>query len=158
QQAAQQPGLGFPIARLVVVFCLACGAALDAAMGRYQGKKTGENALLRALDGFEPQDVLLADRYFSGYFDLAHWHEQGVDLVTLLPRRRRCDLRRGRRLGPGDHVVAGAKPPRPSWMDPASYAGAPAVRAVRVRVAVPGFRTKVLEVVTTLRGAQAYPA
>src|SRR2546426_46013 len=48
QQAAQQPGLGFPIARLVVVFCLSCGAVLDAAMGRYQGKKTGENTLLRA--------------------------------------------------------------------------------------------------------------
>ncbi len=26
--------------RLVVVFCLATGAVLDAALGRYQGKKT----------------------------------------------------------------------------------------------------------------------
>jgi Transposase DDE domain len=161
QQTAQQPGLGFPIARLVVVFCLGCGAVLDAAMGRYQGKKTGENTLLRALEGFEPRDVLLADRYFSGYFDLAHWLQRGVDLVTLLHQRRRCDLRRGRRLGPGDHVVLWTKPERPSWMDAATYADVPqtlAVREVRIRVAVPGFRTKVLEVVTTLLDAAAYPA
>ena len=37
----QKPGLGFPIARLVVVFCLACGTVLDAALGRYQGKQRG---------------------------------------------------------------------------------------------------------------------
>src|SRR5262249_14152048 len=111
QQAQQQPGLGFPIARLVVVFGLACGAVIDAALGRYQGKKTGENALLRTLaDAFAPLDVLLADRYFSGYFDLAFWQQRGVDVVTLLHQRRRCDLRRGRRLGPHDHVVVWTKP------------------------------------------------
>jgi len=161
QQTAQQPGLGFPIARLVVVFCLACGTVLDAAMGRYQGKKTGENTLLRALQGFEPQDILLADRCFSGYFDLAHWRQRGVDVVTLLHQRRRSDLRRGRRLGPGDHVVVWAKPPRPSWMDVETYAGVPetlAIREVRVRVAVPAFRIKVLQVVTTLLDAAVYPA
>ena len=161
QQTAQQPGLGFPIARLVVVFCLACGAALDAAVGRYQGKKTGENALLRALDSFRPEDVLLADRYFGGYFDLAHWQQRGVDVVTLLHQRRRCDLRRGRRLGANDHVVAWAKPSRPAWMDAATYAEMPealAVREVRVRVAVAGFRTKVLVVATTLLDPRAYPA
>src|SRR5262249_34012533 len=38
-------------ARLVVVSCLACGAALDAALGRYHGKQTGENSLLRTLEG-----------------------------------------------------------------------------------------------------------
>ena len=94
QQPQQQPGLGFPIARLVVVFCLACGSAIDAALGRYQGKKTGENALVRTLESFEPEDVLLADRYFSGYFDIAYWQQQGVDVVTQLHQRRRCDLRR----------------------------------------------------------------
>jgi IS4 transposase len=81
-------------------------------------------------------------------------------MATLL-HQRRCDLRRGRRLGPGDHVVAWAKPSRPPWMDAATYAGMPealAVREVRVRVAVPGFRTKVLVVVTTLRDPRAYPA
>ena len=51
--------------RLVVVFCLACGTVIDAALGRYQGKKSGENALARTLtEALAPGDVLLADRYF----------------------------------------------------------------------------------------------
>lgn len=162
QQTAQQPGLGFPIARLVVVFCLACGTVIDAALGRYQGKKTGENTLARTLtEAWAPGDVLLADRYFSGYFDIAYWQQQDVDVVTQLHQRRRCDLRRGRRLGPNDHVVIWSKPKRPAWMDEATYAGMPdqlVVREVRVRIAVPGFRTKVVVVVTTLLDAEVYAA
>jgi hypothetical protein len=134
---------------------------IDAALGRYQGKQTGENALLRTLDAFEPGDVLLADRYFSGYFDIVHWQQRGVDVVTQLHQRRRCDLRRGRRLGPNDHVVVWTKPPRPDWMDEATYADMPehlVVREVRVRIAVAGFRTKVVVVVTTLLDADVYSA
>lgn len=162
QLATQQPGLGFPIARLVVVFCLACGSVIDAALGRYQGKKTGENALLRTLDeAFVPGDVLLADRYFSGYFDIAHWQQRGVDVVSQLHQRRRCDLRRGQRLGANDHIVVWKKPQRPTWMDEATYASMPdelRVREVRVRIRVPGFRTKVVVVVTTLLDADVYSA
>jgi len=40
QHPSQQAGIGFPIARLVAVFCLACGTVLDAALGKYQGKQT----------------------------------------------------------------------------------------------------------------------
>jgi hypothetical protein len=45
QSPSQKPGLGFPIARMVVLFCLATGCVLEAAVGKYQGKQTGENAL-----------------------------------------------------------------------------------------------------------------
>jgi Transposase DDE domain len=162
QPSSQKPGLGFPMARLVVVFCLACGTVLDAALGRYQGKQQGENSLLRALEeALEPGDVLLADRYYSGWFDIAWWRQRGVDVVTRLHQRRRCDMRRGRRVGRDDHVVAWAKPPRPDWMDEATYQSLPAeleLREVRVRVEQRGFRTKVLVVVTTLRDARAYKA
>jgi Transposase DDE domain len=154
QHAAQAPGLGFPIARLVVVFCLACGTAVDAALGRYQGKRTGETALLRGLEtALEPGDVLLADRYFGGWFDLALLHERGVDAVVRLHQQRGYDFRRGRRLGRADHVVEWAKPQRPAWMDAATYARLPdrlAVREVGVRVTQAGFRTRHLVVVTTL--------
>jgi IS4 transposase len=162
QLTTQQPGLGFPIVRLVVVFCLGCGAVIDAALGRYQGKKTGENALLRTLfDAFVAGDVLLADRYFSGYFDIASWQQRSVDVVTQLHQRRRWDRQRGRRLGPNDRRVVWTKPQRPAWMDPETYAGMPdelVVRLARVRVRVPGFRTKVVVVVTTLLDADVYSA
>lgn len=155
QHTAQAPGIGFPIARLVVVFCLAYGTAVDAALGRYQGKQSGETALLRGLDGaLNPGDVLLADRYYGGWFDLALQHERGVDAVVRLHQQRGCDFRRGRRLGPNDHVVEWAKPTqRPGWMDPATCARLPArlaMREVRIRVTQAGFRTKCLVVVTTL--------
>jgi hypothetical protein len=162
QPPSQQPGLGFPLARLVVVFCLACGTVLEAALGRYQGKQTGENALLRTLAGaFEPGDVLLADRYFGGWFDIALWQQRRVDVVVRLHQLRRCDLRRGRRLGPNEHVVSWPKPQRPDWMDEATYRSLPeglGLREVRVRVRRRGPRTKVLVVVTTLLDAAAYTA
>ncbi|MHB1544906.1 MAG: transposase, partial [Gammaproteobacteria bacterium] len=49
QHGSQAAGAGFPIARLVGVISLAHGAVLDVAMGPYQGKGTGEHALLREL-------------------------------------------------------------------------------------------------------------
>jgi hypothetical protein len=162
QHGAQAQGVGFPIARLVVVFCLACGAVLDAALGRYQGKKSGENTLLRTLgEALMRGDVLLADRYFGGYFDLALWVHKGVDAVVRLHQRRHTDFRRGRRLGPRDHVVAWAKPQRPDWMDEATYAGLPgtlAVRELAVRVESRGFRTQRLVVATTLLSAREVTA
>jgi hypothetical protein len=158
QLTSQTPGLGFPIVRLVVVFCLACGTVLDATMGRCLGKKTGETALLRGLEkSFDPGDVLLADRGFAGWFDLAYWAQRGVAVVTRMHQRRRCDLRRGRRLGPNDHLIACPKPQRPPWMDEESYRSLPdelEVREVRVRVTERGFRTESLVVVTTLVDAE----
>jgi DDE family transposase len=161
QAKTQQPGLGFPIARLVTVFCLGSGAVLDAALGPYCGKQTGENALLRTLaHTFQPGDVLLADRYFSGYFDMAFWQQRGVDVVVRLHQLRDCDLRRGRRLGANDHVVVWTKPrQRPEWLDEATYARMPdqlELREVRVRIQQPGCRAHEVVVVTTLLAPQQY--
>jgi hypothetical protein len=160
QAGTQRPGVGFPIARLVVLFSLAVGTVLDAALGRYQGKRTGETALFATLrHNLEPGDILLADRGFGSYWELALTRQRGADMVCRLHQRRRADFRRGRRLGPEDHVVTWSKPPRPSWMDEGTYAALPAqmeVREVRVRVRLPGFRTKVLVVVTTLLDAEAF--
>lgn len=161
QSPSQRPGLGFPIARVVVLFCLATGAVLEAAIGRCQGKQTGENALFRRLweGGLSAGDVSLGDRYYGSYFDLALLQRRGVDSVCRLHQLRVNDFRRGRRLGKEDHIVTWAKPARPDWMDEATYeslAGQMEVRIVRVHVAVRGFRTRVLDVVTTLLDADTY--
>ena len=151
---SQKPGLGFPIARLVVLFSLAVGTALDAALGRYLGKQTGETALFHTLhDNLEPGDILLMDRYYGSFWEIALAQQRGADVVSRLHQRRRADFRTGQRLGREDHVVRWSKPARPAWMDEATYAALPealAVREVRVRVRHPGFRTRVLVVVTTL--------
>jgi Transposase DDE domain len=158
QSRSQKPGVGFPIARLVVLFALAVGTVLDAAVGPYRGQRTGETALFHTLHGhLQPGDLLLADRYYGSFWELALARRRGADMISRLHQRRRADFRRGRRLGRQDHVVCWAKPPRPAWMDEATYAALPAelaVREVRVRVPYPGFRTRVLVVVTTVRDPQ----
>jgi hypothetical protein len=161
QPNSQKPGLGFPLVRLVVLFSLTVGTVLDAALGRYQGKQTGETALFHTLQhNLEAGDILLADRYYCTYWEIAVGQQRGADLVCRLHQRRPVDFRRGRRLGPEDHVVTWPKPVRPEWLDAATYAALPdtlTIREVRVRVAVAGFRTKVLVVATTLLDPAVMP-
>jgi hypothetical protein len=161
QMRCQKPGVGFPIVRLVVLFSLTVGTVLDAALGRYQGKHTGELALWHSLgDALEPGDVLLGDRHYCTYWEIARALACGAEVVTRLHQRRRADFRRGRRLGPGDHRVVWPKPPRPEWLDDDAYAHLPdwlVVRELHVQVCQPGFRTRCLIVVTTLLDAAVAP-
>lgn len=162
QVPGQRRGCGFPIARIVVVFSLAVGTVLDAAIGKYQGKQTGENSLFRTLHGLlQEGDVVLADRYFSGWYDLALLQARGVDMVVRKHQLRFTDFRTGKRLGPNDHLVRWNKPQRPDWMSPEQYAALPdqlTLREVRVVVRQKGFRTEKLVIVTTLLDAESFPA
>src|SRR4051794_17794060 len=163
QQATQAPGVGFPIARLLVVFSLAVGTVLEAAIGPYQGKQTSELALLRqVLDRFGRGDIALADRFFCSYWTIAAWRARGVDVVVRLHQRRTADFRRGRRLGREDHLVTWPKPRQaPDWMSRAEYEAMPAeltARELRVRVKDVTERVRRLVIVTTLADAKRYPA
>ncbi len=160
QHTAQEPGLGFPLMRFVVLLSLATGMVCDMACGPYSGKETGELALLRELLGrLDAKDVLLADRYYCSYFMICQLQEAQVDLVTRLHQQRTADFRRGTRLGAGDHVVTWFRPAKPEWMDQATYEQMPEtiqVREVEVCVPQPGFRVQSLVVVTTLIDARLY--
>jgi hypothetical protein len=156
------PGLGFPLARLVVVFCLATGAALDAAMGRWQGKGTGEVSLFRSLAGvIGLGDVLLADRLYATFWDVQRAVACGADVLMRMHAGRRAVWFRGRGHTKGNRRVYWHKPQRPSWMGQREYDAIPRemrLRAVRVDVRQRGFRTRRLVLVTTLTDAAAYPA
>lgn len=158
----QRPGCGFPIARIVVVFSLAVGTVLNAALGKYQGKLTGENSLFRTLHGMlQDGDVVLADRYFSGWFDLALIHARGAHVVIRKHQLRATDFRTGQRLGKDDHLLCLEKPQRAKWMSREMYEALPdslTLREVRIRVTQKSFRTRELVVVTTLLDAEKYPA
>jgi len=109
QATTQAPGVGFPIARILVVFSLAAGTVLDAAMGPYQGKQTSELALLRQIiTQFQPGDIALADRFFCSYWVIAALLARGADVLVRLHQCRKADFRRGRRLGRQDHIVTWA--------------------------------------------------
>jgi hypothetical protein len=126
QSRTQKAGLGFPVARLVAVVSLSCGAVLKWATGPCAGKASGETSMLREL----------ADRYYAGYFMLATLIECGADIVIRQHQLRKTDFRRGKRLGKSDHVVDWPKPVRPRWMDHDTYIAMPDFLTLReVRVA-----------------------
>lgn len=160
QMRSQRRGCGFPIIRFVVVFSLAVGTVLEAALGKYQGKQTGENSLFRTLQHvLREGDVVLADRYFSGWFDIALLQARGVDIVVRKHQLRPTDFRTGERLGRHDHVVRWPKPQRPEWMSQEQYTALPAqltLREVKVIVEQTGFRTKALILATTLLDPDPY--
>jgi len=106
QPNTQAPGCGLPIARVLVVFSLAVGAVLEAAIGQYKGKQTGENSLFRTLHHtLSEGDVVLADRCYSGWFDAALLAQRGIDIVVRKHQLRPSDFRTGVRLGKDDHLV-----------------------------------------------------
>ncbi len=160
QNPQQREGLGFPIARVVVLLSLASGMLTGMAMGPYAGKETGESALLRSLLGrFKRGDILLADRYYCSYFMIAVLQKLGIDFVVRLHQRRTVNFRRGRRLGKDDHVVTWDRPKRPQWMDQQTYERIPLsieVRETRIRVTQPGFRVDSFVAVTSLTDAEQY--
>ena len=162
QPRCQKPGLGFPIARILVVISLAVGTVLEAAIGPYQGKQSSELGLFRQIRGqLRRGDIALADRFFCNYWVIEDSLRRGVDVVFRLHQTRKTDFRRGRRLGPDDHIVTWPRTQRPDWMSPAEYAAMPKelkLREIRVRIKDRKKRTRELVIVTTLLDATKYSA
>jgi len=135
QQSGQKPGLGFPICRIVGITCLSSGAVLNAVMGDYKGKGSGEQALLRSLlDTFETGDVVLGDAFYATYFLLTELGRRGVDAVFEQhgSRQRSTDFRRGKKLERRDHLITLTKPKiRPQCMTPEQYESAAHTLTVR---------------------------
>ncbi len=155
QMACQKPGVGFPILRFLVVFSLAVGSVLDAAFCPYQGKQTSELALFRGLhESIDAGDVVLGDRHFCSFFEIADLKRRGADVVLRQHQCRITDFRRGVRLGRYDHRVVWKKPARPDWMDEESYQEFPdelAMREARIHIKGKGrkVRTRTITIATT---------
>ena len=161
QQDTQQPGVGLPIARACAVLSLATAAICDLAIGPYQGKETGETALLRTiLDSLHAGEVIVFDRYYCSYMMLATLHLRGVDVCTRLHQCRLDDFRRGRRLGEYDHLVTWRRPKRPAWMSQEQYQRIPdtlTLRILQFDVTDSGRRVETITIVTTLIDPVVYP-
>lgn len=160
QTSSQKPGIGFPILRLLVVFSLAVGTVLDAAFCPYKGKHASEIALFRTLhDGIDEGEVVLGDRHFCSFFEIAELQRRGADVVMRMHQLRKTDFRRGVRLGRYDHRVTWKKPQRPEWMDEETYRQYPdtlTIREVRVWLTGKNIRSRILTIATTLLDAHEY--
>lgn len=160
QSGDQAPGCGFPLLRLIGIFCLKTGALLEENSAPHT---TSENALFQELwPTLRPDDLLVADRNFCSYGSLASLQGQGVDCLFGLHASRKRDLRRGLRLGPGDRLNTWTKPTR----QPPNFTREPweqlattlTVRVLRVRLTTQHGRCKTLWLVTTLTDPKAWPA
>lgn len=162
QMGSQKPGIGFPILRFLVVFSLAVGTVLDAAFAPYKGKQTSELALFRRVhDSLDEGDVVLGDRHFCSFFDIAELQRRGIDVVMRQHQRRKTDFRRGVQLGKYDHLVIWPKPGRPEWMDEESYQQYPdelVMREMRIHIKGKGrkVRTRAITIATTLCNYEEY--
>jgi hypothetical protein len=145
----QKPGRGFPTAQMVGLFCLATGRLVRFAFDSW---KAHEIPLARQLIGWiEPGEVVLTDRGFCGWGLIASLQRKGVDVVMRAHQARKLK----------GHSMQWAKPQRKSetWSKSLWNELPPelAVRIVRFRAAVPGFRTDEVVLVTTLLDTKVYP-
>ena len=154
QQRGQAIGCGFPIMRVVVLFALSTGTVLEAAMGKYRGKLTAEVSLFREVEQIiGKDDVFLADRAYSSWFDMARLMARGSHVVVRKHQLRKSDFRTGIRYGKDDHSIQIEKPSRPDWMTQDEYDRYPAfivIREVKIRIENKGFRTNEIIVHTSL--------
>lgn len=182
QPGMQQPGCGFPIMNLLALFHATTGLLI-----RVTGAPLRTHDLSR-IGQVHPDlaagDVLVGDRAFCSFVHLALLAARQVlgvfrvhqkQIVNFRPHRKAASSRsrkRGqkglptsrwvRRLGRHDQLVEYVKPPtRPVWLTAADYAALPAtllVRELRYTIRVPGRRTRVVTVATTLLDPVCYPA
>jgi hypothetical protein len=181
QPSNQQPGCGFPVAKILALFHAGTGLLLDV-----MAAPLCSHEMARAKDvhpALGRGDVLVADRGFCSFAHLALLIGRGVHAVLRIHQRqivdftpRRPHARPGARAGSGglprsrwlrglgvcDQVVEWFKPEeKPDWMTAEDYAALPEgleLRELRYEIHRPGFRTRKVTLVTTLLDGERYTA
>jgi len=154
QPCGQKPGCGFPLASIVGLFSLTTGALADLAVGPY---RAGERSLWHQVwHSLKTDDIVVADRYYDTYSDIALLKERGIDILARVHQRRKVFSR-----GPRDQIVTWAKGTKPGWMTQQQFDALPhtlTLRIIRVKIKQPGKRVSQINLVTTLLNKKRYPA
>lgn len=177
----QRPGCGFPVGHLVALFDLTTGMLLRMTIRPMRTHDMSQAAHLAC--ELKPGDLLLGDRGFGSYAHIAILLSRGNHGVFRMHQQRLVDFTPGRPLptklsymanpkalphslwlwsnGELDQVVIWYKGKlKPNWMTAEEFAELPeeiTVRELRYRVDVPGFRVRVITLVTTLLDPLIYP-
>ena len=161
QPGVQTKGCGFPVMKILGLFCLGSGAILKAATTSLRCHEV--RLFRRHWDWLVKGDILLGDRAFGDYITMASLPKRGVDVVSRLHAGRTPDFRRRtKRLGHGDALFEWTIPlARPTSVGKRLFAGLPGkitVRILRFNVRLPGCRTRKVLLATTLLDPVLYPA
>jgi hypothetical protein len=155
QPVVQQPGIGFPRARVAALLSLATGAGHDLAIASYQGKGTGETTLVRQMyAALKPGDVVLADALFDNYFLICELRDRGIDLVARAQSQRVGSQVLESR--PDGEILLGQRPNKPHGMTGQQYRRYPRslrMRQVSVDARDKDNRAEQFQVITTILDA-----
>jgi hypothetical protein len=182
QPGEQQPGCGFPVARLLALF--QAGTGLLTQLGVSPLHTHELSRVQKIHPALAAGDVLVADRGLSSYAHIALLVQAGVHALMrvgarhsvaftphrpfVMPGSRRTPaikgLPRSRWLlayGQQDQRVEWFKPkPCPPWLDQETFDALPSslvLREVRYQVSQRGLRSRQITLVTTLLDAERYP-
>lgn len=148
----QREGCGFPVGKLLGVIDAVSGCVLTALGCPLFTHEAREMLTLHPL--LKKGDVLVADRGFCSYVQIALLLRHGVDAVMRLHQRRPVQWAK-------DHIETWTRPlQRPAWMSQALWLSLPeqlSVRIVRYTVPRKGCRSRVIYIATTLLDPLAYP-
>jgi hypothetical protein len=165
----QRPGLGFPVAKLLMLLDLSTGLIRRVLVNPFRTHELSRTHKLHP--ELAPGDILLGDRAFASFVHLALLLAQSCHGVFRAHQRLAWKIAtpskghmRGRilrTLNREDRLVVYRKPGlRPVWISVEDYAALPdeiTVRELRYHVSRKGFRSRTMMLVTTLRDPQRYP-
>lgn len=161
QPASQKKECGFPVANLVGLFCWSTGALVHLVA---DSLRVGELTLFRRLYKYlHADDLLIGDRLYGNYYELAALSERGVQAVCRVHNARRVDFRRGRRLGKSDRLVTWRRPKHPAnGVTKEQWRQLPETLTLRIICVTTyckrAWRQRRIKLVTTLLDPAAYPA
>lgn len=182
QPGGQKPGCGFPVMHVLALFHAGTGFLLNAVSAPLRTHDLSR--LGQVHPDLSEGDVLVGDRAFCSFAHLALLRVRKVfgvfrvhqkQIVDFRPHRRAASRRSRKsgiaglptsrwlkRLGRHDQLVEYLKPKRrPVWLTAEQYAALPPtiqVRELRYTIAIPGRRTRVITIATTLLDPKRYPA
>ncbi len=181
QPGAQKPGCGFPVAHLLLLFHAGTGLLREVLAAPLRTHDMSQVAALHP--ALAAGDVLVGDRAFCSFAHLALIFQRKLHAVFRVHQRQLVDFRphrahqvpgRGkarvgvprsrwlRKLAVRDQLVEWFKPVDcPDWMTAEQFDALPrslVLRELRYRVTQPGFRSREITLVTTLRDATRYRA
>jgi hypothetical protein len=161
QPTGQKKGCGFPVAKMLGVFCLSTGAWLGHALAKCCAHDLSQWHRVSHL--LKRGDILLGDAGFCAWALMAELKARGVDSVFRLHQARSKDMRQGKALGRDDRLQVWPKPKSrraTSPWDAAMWLALPAqleVRVIKVPIERKGFRTQCIWLATTLTESIIYP-
>lgn len=159
QPSNQRPGCGFPVMQVVACFCLHTGALLHWVSSKLTAH---ESPLLRSLIAWiQKGSIVLGDRGFCSYGNIALCLDNQLDAVMRLHQARKVDMRCGKKLGKLDRLAVWKRPQnRTTGWSKDEWKQLPktlAVRVIRIKIQSRGFRDQWLWIATTLTDPKRYP-